>query len=512
MTIARCRAWRLAAPLNVALVAFVLFFAGLRIARSRTVFYYTEGPVLGSLAALESRGDLTDLYPSDGWAEPPVVLTLYPPVHFLFAAAVDGWLGTDGSFVGLRMISAAAFLCVLGLLVAQTIRSRAPPAWILALSAAVLLTPGVYRLAAAAQVDVLALAFTWAGVTAALDARDGRLRAGALPLALAATAFFFAFFSKQSFVAAPAALACCLLLARRVRAAAIFSISLAAAALLGMFALNAVTSGGYLANTLGALTGSSGWSNLAATLWSSRPLQWLPVAAVVLFISRGRLRLGFVEIYLMISTALHTAAMLKTGSSVNYLMEPAFALLLLAAVRGGPVVEPGARDPIGAAQGHRTKQQLAWLAACALGLSATAAAVHEVPLLRAWMASAGTARVAAFEGYPLVDPLFIPAVLQRDGRPWLNDPFAFGALEETGQWDPSRLVSDLEHGRVPFVLTPVDLGRGPAPEGRGTRELVMAYFWRSPRIWKAVTGSYRPMSTGRVKVWLPKEGEEAGPP
>ncbi len=113
MTIPRSRVWRFFAPLNLLLVGFVLFFAGLRIARPQTVFYYTEGPVLGSLAALES-GDLPDLYPADGWLEPPVVLTLYPPLYFVGAAALDRILGSGGTFTGLRIVSAAALLGLLG--------------------------------------------------------------------------------------------------------------------------------------------------------------------------------------------------------------------------------------------------------------------------------------------------------------------------------------------------------------------------------------------------------------
>ncbi|NNK49892.1 MAG: hypothetical protein HKP01_13545, partial [Gemmatimonadetes bacterium] len=111
----RSRVWRLFVPLNVLLVGCVLFFAGLRISQPGTVFYYTEGPVLGSLAALQS-GDLSDLYPSDGWVEPPVVLTLYPPAYFVAAATVDRWLGSEGTFTGLRIVSAAALLGVLILL------------------------------------------------------------------------------------------------------------------------------------------------------------------------------------------------------------------------------------------------------------------------------------------------------------------------------------------------------------------------------------------------------------
>jgi len=508
LTIPRSRVWWIFAPLNLLLVGFVLFFAGLRIARPQTVFYYTEGPVLGSLAALES-GDLSDLYPADGWSEPPVVLTLYPPTYFLGAAALDRWLGSEGTFTGLRILSTAALLGLLALLAWHSLGRRAPPAWTLALAATLLVSPGVYRLAGGAQADTLALVLTWVGITAALGTRASGVRKGALPLVVAAAAFFLAFFSKQSFVAAPAALVVVLLLERRIRAGVTFSVGLGGMALLGVYLLDVLTSGGYLANTLGALTGASGWTNLASSLWASKPLQWLPVVAAVLLASRGQLRLGFPEVYLVASTSLHTIAMLKTGSSVNYLLEPSFALLLLAVTRGSsPALETASARTMGYRGSARTRAAVVILLAVAFAVTASDAVLGEVRSTRAWLAKAGQTTVSEFDGYPLVDAAFFPAILARGGRPWLNDPFAFGALEETGQWDPSRLVSDLDSRAIPFALTLVNVGTEPAPPGAGTQELLFAYFWRSTPVWTALTGSYAPSRSGSLTVFLPREEPE----
>jgi hypothetical protein len=509
LTIIRSRVWRICAPLNLVLVGYVLFFSGLRIARPQTVFYYTEGPVLGSLAALESGG-LSDLYPSDGWVEPPVVLTLYPPAYFVGAAAVDRWLGSGGTFTGLRFVSVAALLGILALLALQTVRRGAPLTWILALAATLLLTPGVYRLAGGAQADMLALLLTWVGITAALEHRDARVRHGTLPLLVAAAAFFFAFFSKQSFIAAPAALTLVLLVERRTRAAVVFAAGLATTALLGVFLLDVVTSGGYLANTLGPLTGSSGWTNLVSTLRASRPLHWLPVVAAVFLASRGRLQVGFPETYLLTSTLLHTLAMLKTGSSTNYLLEPSFALLLLAVIRGSaPEAEDAKAEGVANEASLRLHPVVPTLLAMTFALAATVALLLEAPMAKAWLERAGETSMAEFEGYPLVDAAFFPAVMARGSRPWINDPFAFGALEETGQWDPARLVSDLESRTIPFALTMVDVGTEPAPSGAGTQQLLFGYFWRIPRIWTALTGNYEQTQSGPLTVFLPRE--EQGP-
>jgi hypothetical protein len=508
LTIARSRAWHIGVPLNVALVAFVLFFVGLRMARPGTVFYYTEGPVLGSLAAFEVRGDISDLYPADGWVEPPVVLTLYPPVYFVTSATVDRWLGSAGTFIGLRAVSAAALLGILGLLIWHTLRRRAPVPWILALAGAALVTPGVYRVAGGAQADSLALLLTWVGITLVIGTRGDRIRPGLYPLLAGAIAFLLAFFSKQSFVAAPAVVTVSLLLERRTRAAFIFGGGLATVAVVAVVMLDAATSGGYLANTLGALTGQSNAANLRSTLAASAPLQWAPLVAAVLFASRGLIRAGFAELYLLASAALHVTAMLKTGSSANYLLEPMFALLLLAVTRW-PREEAREIAPArGTGRASRIRGSLATLFAVGLGVTAVHAVLEERPNLQGWLASAGAATMSDFEGHPLADPLFFPAILQRGGRPWLNDPYAFGALEETGQWDPSRLVKDLESRSVPFALTTVDLGPRPAPPGTGTHELVMAYFWRSTPVWTALNAAYRPRAAGPITVWLPREEPE----
>ncbi|MCL7971861.1 MAG: hypothetical protein M8866_07195 [marine benthic group bacterium] len=505
MTITRGRVWKLFVPLNLALLGYVLFFAGLRAARPGTVFYYTEGPVLGSLAALEATGELSSLYPADGWTEPPVVLTLYPPLYFVAAAEVDRRLGSEGTFLGLRIVSLLAFAGVLGLLAYHAVRRRASGAWLLAVGGAALMTPALFRLAGGAQADMLALFLTWVGLTAAVDHEDGSVRRGPLPLTLAAAAFLFAFLSKQSFVAAPAALVLTLALRGRVQAALAFALPLAAAALAAVFLLDGLTGGGYLANTLGALTGDASFANLRATLAESEPLQWLPVVVAVLLAVRGHMRFGLPEIYLLGSAALHTTAMVKTGSSVNYLLEPTFALLFLAVLRGSP--DASANRGASAPRWMGISWNPALIVALALALPAVAAVWRSAPNVRALAGAAGTAQVAEFAGHPLVAPLFFPAVLARGGRPWLNDPFAFGAMEETGKWNPARLVEDLEERRIPFALSTVDPAYGQAPPGEGSRELVLGYFWMSPPVWQALNGAYTASVSGPLTAWLPREDE-----
>jgi hypothetical protein len=483
----------------VALVGFTLFYGGLRLARSESVIYYTEGSVLGSLAALEAEGSLPALYPADGWGNAPTVLTLYPPTYFLLAAGADAVAGTGGTLFGLRLVSLAALVALLLLLARLAYRRRAPPAWLLGLLAAALLTPGVYTVVGAAQADVPALLFTWVGLVIVIADPTDRRR-----VAVAAAAFLLAFFTKQSFVAAPAALAVFLFLrGRRIQAVA-FAASLCVVAVVGVLLLNGVTAGGYVANTVGALTGSAGWGNLISTLVASGPVQWVPLLLVVLLAVRGRLRPGLPELYVVSSTILHTTAMLKTGSSVNYLLEPTFALLLLGVCRSSPTArEPG--EPAPRPEPRAVAPTVAVALALTVALTAGRAAWLELGHVRTWVALEDAARMSDFEGHPLTDVYFFPAVLARGGRPWLNDPFAFGVLEDTGAWDPAGLVRDLESHRVPFALTMVHPGPAPAPPGAESRDLVMAYFWRSRPIWTALMANYRVTGAGPLYLWVPVE-------
>lgn len=509
----RSRTWTVLLPASVLLIGFVLFFAGLRLARSDSVFYYTEGPVLGSLAALQIEGDLAALYPNDGWQEPPTVLTLYPPTFFLIAAAADAVAGTaarSGSFVGLRLVGLASLAGVLALLAAFARRRRVPVSWLLALVAAAMLTPGVYTVVGAAQADVTALLWTWVGI-AALGGPGRRESPGDGRLSGAGIAFLLAFFTKQSYVAAPVALVAVLWLSGRRARAAVLTIVLACAALGGIALLDLATAGGYTANTIDALTGGVLWANLTSTVRASEPVQWIPLALAAVVAVRGRLRIGFPELYLGLATALHTAAMVKTGSSVNYLLEPTFALVLLAVWRcPGRAPESGTPAAL-RKEPSRISPVVGALLAVAVLAPAVRAAHGELGVVRAWIALREPVRMAEYEGHPLTDVYFFPAALKRGGRPWLNDPFAFGALYEAGAWDPAPLVADLEARVVPFALTMVDLGPAPAPDELGSRELVMAYFWRSPPIWTALTGHYRRLGPGRLSVWLPDRDEEVRP-
>ena len=120
--------------------------------------------------------------------------------------------------------------------------------------------------------------------------------------------FALAFFTKQSFVSAPAALCMVLLTRGRAGEAAAIVVGLCATIVAGTLWLQALTDGGYLANTFGALVGGADLRNLTASLGYSAAWQWGALLALVLFVSRGEIRVGFAELYVVFSWVLNVGA------------------------------------------------------------------------------------------------------------------------------------------------------------------------------------------------------------
>ncbi|MFQ5890060.1 MAG: hypothetical protein ACE5JR_08400 [Gemmatimonadota bacterium] len=480
------------------LVVVALAYGALRLLRSEVLFQYTEGPVLGSLAALLETGSTGAMYPADAWSHPPLVLTLYPPLFFWLSAALQAVTGAAEAYFAPRLLSLAATGGVLGMLVALSRRRRVPWSWTALLLGGLLINPGVYNLMGAAQVDTLGLLWTAAGILCVLGEEKGDGSPGRW--AAAAGFFLLAFFTKQSYVAAPAALGLAWLVGgHRLRAVGFLG-ALAAAATLGTLLLDRATGGGYLANAFGSLRGSAGFFGVRSTLADSVPAQWIPLLLLVALMVRGGLRPRFPELYAALAWPLHLAAMSKIGASVNYLLEPLFALVLLAIVR--------ARSPgEGELRAFPGPRPLVWALVAWLGAASVALGADRVANLRQLAAQRDYYRIVGLQpGYPLVDAILFPAVLREGTRPYLNDPFAFGVLLEGDRWDESGLAAELRSRRVPLIVTQIDLALGPAPADAEARRLLFAYLWRAPTIWGAIMENYEPINDAPPFIWLPARG------
>ncbi len=265
--------------------------------------------------------------------------------------------------------------------------------------------------------------------------------------------------------------------------------------------LNYLTDGGYLLNSLGALGTAIDFRTLVLVLWATAPYQWIPLLLVVGFAVYGNLRIHFVEFYLLATALLHIASMARIGAGANYLLEPLFALLLLAILR---CPEMSGWRPGGNARPI-------WILGLMLTVPASMAGLSRAYELRELVTLHGTsiAQELPLGGYPLVSAAFFPATVQRGQRPYLNDPFAFGSLYEAGKWDIAPLVQDLQNHCVPFAISNVAPATRAPAAGSGTLELGHAYFWTIPPLRSALIGSYAPLNYGAGYLWLPESAGAA---
>jgi len=479
----------LAALFSLAL-ALVLALAVVWTARGFAVFNYTEGVVLGSLAGLDAAG-LSGLYPSDS-SSPPLVLTLYPPVFFWLSTALDSVLGAPDPLTAPRLVTLAATVLLGWCLVRIRGLHGTGLTWFLVLVGAAALTPAIQRQLAAAQVDVLAAAWTVAGVLIVLRGEDLGTRTWP-----AFACFAIAAFTKQSFLAAPAAVLLYQFTTHRRRHALLGAAGFAGILVAGFLVLDNWTAGGFRWHTLAAVTDSGSFVNFARVMGDSAPYLWIPFVALVMIGVGGRIRLGFPELWVLLATLVHFAAMWKTGASVNYLLEPLVALLILGIVRSADGPWARARLPA-------TRR----LALAVLAILVAGSAFRAVQVVEATAQASRAVRITMGDiqrGFPLVEVDFFPAVFERNGRPYVNDPFAFGALAESGTWDPSTLSADLENRRVPFAITMMDI-RPPLADGATTEDVLFGYFWRMGAVREGLLREYDETIQDALHLWVPRAG------
>lgn len=499
----------LAGPVGLLAGAATVVYGVVRLLRPDALFYYAEGPLLWSLVALD-EGGLSALYPAV-WSQPPLILTLYPPTYLWLAATLQPLVGSH--LGAARLVSLLALGAVAACLVVVARRRGLPWRWTALTLGVMLVVPPFFNLAGGAQVDLLGLALTAAGLLwLTSGARQG---AGSGRLLLALLLFLLAFFVKQSYVAAPAAVGVALFLnGHRARAAA-FLVLFAALASAGVLLLNRATGGGFSANAFGGLSAPASLVSTLRALGKSAPWAWGPLLLVVALAVRRELRPGLPEAYAALAWVLHVTATARVGGSVNYLAEPLFAALFLAVTRapagggtaGGATQQPAIRRPAGPLP-PSLASPFGRLAAVLLlfgGVAVTAAhlSIRILPALRSPSSFEVMGRV---EGYPLTEAEVFPALRTIGARPWLNDPLAFGVLLDVGRWDPAPLVAELEARRVPFLVTFADLRIGPAPPGVGADQLLFGSLWLAPPVWRAITTCYeRVGSAGRLHIWHPRE-------
>ena len=518
----------------------VLTLGVLHAVRTGRIFEYTEAPVFASLTAFRRAGSLSALYPVGGWTAPPLVLTLYPPIYFVLSAAVMAIPGVGGSLLAPRLVGCVALAGCLAALIGIARTRGHPWTWAALLAGgALVLVPGIRSLAGSAQVDVLAMFWTLAGVRFVLRARALEAGAGSegedsaswgsgsgarsssapaaetrrtTPLLAAAAAFFvLAVFTKQSFVAAPIALVLDELRRGRTRRALVGAAGFVCVVGAGMLVLQSWTNGGYLLNTVGALGHGFEFQNVTAVLADAKLWMWAPLLGLLIaLLAAGRQRrrrpASFAVLYAALAWVVHGTATLKTGSSINYFLEPVFASVLLVFTLPAPT-------PQAILNRVRSGPHLLGTASL-LGMLAVAVPAGQdlvSNLAEVWRHTGLTIVMNGLDGRsPLVDASAFPDVIRAGSLPFLNDPYAFGLLSRAGMWNASVLGDRLQAGDVPFVLTVFDLMAGrnvrvSSPAGGAG----FAYFWYLDDVWQPIVERYAVHRGPGFFVWQPRGERDA---
>lgn len=421
---------------------------------------------------------------------PTVVFHYTPLYHFLSGLVMA--TGIDGLAAGriLSLLSTAAMVVLIGLIVRYMIVQAAGARWVANASGAIagltlLVGFPVKIWAPLMRVDMLAFALALAGIYAGL--RAIRRPTWIYPAALL---FVLAVFTKQTMIAAPASVFLVLVFHRPRTALA----GIATCLIVGSVALGALayaTGGGFLRHVflynvnrfdIGridqiAIIGLGHIFLVAAAL--------IGLAAILPSIRRFALRRRDADpgeaanvmlgCYLLLTTIM-LLLVLKSGSSANYFIEWFVALAIFAGLAARVAVERS--FAVGGTSVTETPAagKLAIAALCAQAMFIDPNQYPE----RFFSARAdGLARltdlVRAADGPVISDDM---VVLMRAGRPVLWEPAIFTELAATGAYDERPFVRMIERRRFAFFII---------YQGRGSNLFSQRY---SPAVAAAIDKAY----------------------
>lgn len=449
--------------------------------------------------------------------EPPFVAGTYPPLYMALAAP---FVDADApSFRAGRLITGLAAIAVAAAIaLAILVRRRRP---FEALLAALLFfcTFEVNNWIAYFRVDMLALAFSVAGV-ALLAAGRGPHPA---PRVAALALFVAAFLTKQTQLAAPAAVVLWLAAREGWRPAARFALAFAASLAVALLGLAAATRGQFLLHAFAY--NANTWVARDVWVWLRHVWRFYPglvVAGAVLLAATAWLRHGargtdpradsspWAESPLpwyMVTSLVHIAAIGKQGSAENYLLEPLAAWALgIGDLLAGLLVAAAAAPCGDGGRARRVVTRTAPLLVCAVLLFQGLYAHRVRPIVfsrgpvtphesRAFGAAAQAVRAEKGDTWCELAMLNLLA-----GRSPHLQPFIMSELARQGRWDETPFLADLGRRRFALVVTAFDVFSGDATNVYTTGMLrALRANYRPDRIERGVTWNYhlyRPISPG----------------
>lgn len=465
-----------------AVAAGTLLLAVLRLAAGEVVLAHTEGVNFASVERL-ADGGLRALYPAHPELARPYLISPYTPLFYLEWAALRELLRLPDSLTPGRLAAFLALLAATSLLWALVRRTAERSSTSLPFVLAGLASPFVIESAAVGITDMSGLAWSLLGLYLV-----GHAFTAGQPIRLAILPFALALLTKQSLVAALVAATAFLILERRRGDAALLFGGTVGLALATALALDAFTSGGLMAATVGGLAQPVVWMQFAylspylLKTWLLWPLLALTTAGPALDRPlSGWPRLAMLYAASALIFGLGTVG--KVGSSTNYFIEPMLALCWSAAV--------------GFERLKRAASRLAAVGLVLLTLAALPAGpslLQRARSLRDYRTLIGAAErelsARDLRGWVLSGTDLFPIVERRGGVPYLNDSFLYGLFWESGRWPHDGFVSDIACGRVSLILPPVVPPRPPyASWGMYWEDWS---FWNSPLVVRPILAVYQP--------------------
>ena len=423
-------------------------------------------------------------YSRDVFASGPFWITAYTPLYHYLVAELPA--SDANPFLTGRLVSMA---CMLGSAALLFLANRGRVALTLLAAGAFLLLHPVVSNAAFLKNDPLGLLFSALAVIACERATGDKRW-----FAAASAACVAAFFAKQYFVAAPVACALFLFLrspARGLRFAALTAAAIGAAVLLAI-----------------AVWGEGFWFSCFVVPRNPSSLaqfreQWAPMLQQPVFVASAGLALLTLiasgraawtrspyPLWAAASAAVLLATLGKIGSSTNYFLELALALLftLVRSLRDAPRAGPLALAPPAAAILLLAAGTWDWARAPRSRFAFTDpdATRQHVAEMRA--VAADIHRVTGSESPRILNLVHANAPLTGDIR--LNDPWLYSELWSAGRLDARPLVAALERCELDGVLAPKWL-RLPQEE------------WPQD-VQRAVLENYHSgLDLGEAELWIP---------
>ena len=391
---------------------------------------YVDGYTVDDALRL-ARGE--PLYPDP--ASAPYTVTVYTPV-FLAATAALVQLGCDG-FVAGRLLVLSSMLGLAAIILWFGYRRTGWVAVLVAL--ALLLHPMQWPWSLVIRPDLAAIFLSVLAVMVVSGTKSRRA------IAISATLCVVAVFTKQTAAAAPAAILISLL-ARDRRGALLFTTAFGLGTMSVAAALQWASHGQFFFQTVTANVNPFEIGRAVAMyvrFLATGPL-FIAILVVMLVATARRRQLSVVAMYALLSV-LTAGAVGKTGSSMNYFLEPLVAVALWAGIEF-PTEWFIRRQPVRVAIGA--------VAVLAVLLFSTTSWIDQFKDHRATRTVAPihanlVQTVSEVEGVVVSDDA---SLLVAAGKPVHYRPFIMAQLAEAGLWDQGPFLRELEEGTVAMII------------------------------------------------------------